>query len=175
MLAAFLLVIPAVALAQANFVQRVTSEVASAKTRYTQATTALASVRSQQRALEQRISDLKQADQRGPTLDRLLKRSVNAEAALEMHRQALRQAENAFATQLSAAIRDIDLEIRRNVPALKQGPCRTASGPRKKSTGSEASGTSCAPTLLGWPRRESGRAPGHSTECSSALRMARPN
>ncbi|MEO1335690.1 MAG: hypothetical protein AAFV29_08595 [Myxococcota bacterium] len=113
---------PALAIAQTDVGLRIGRQVAAAKNHYAQSTAALIAVRRQQRTLEQRISDLKRSGQRGPALDRLLKQSVNAEAVLDQQRRTLRQAESALASELSKGIRAIDVEIRRFVPDLKQGP-----------------------------------------------------
>ena len=93
----------------------------AAKTRYTRAQTRVGQLRAEQAALEQRITQYKKNGQQPQQLDALLKRSVAAQAVLERAQNALRQAEQGFETTLTASVRSIDAEIRRRVPALRQG------------------------------------------------------
>ena len=96
--------------------------VRAARVRYRAAADRVARLRAQQSTLEQRIAAFKKSGQQPQALDRLLKRSVDAEATFATARNELAQAEAIFGEALKAAVRAIDTRIRKWVPSLRRGP-----------------------------------------------------
>ncbi len=108
--------------AWANPARTIDAPVRAARQRYRAASDRVARLRAEQSALEQQIAAFKKSGAQPQALDRLLKRSVDAEAIFEAARSDLAQTEAILAAAFNAAVRSVDQRIRAWVPSLKKGP-----------------------------------------------------